>query len=122
MNRVIEITLFCFRSVQICLDGQNPDQNEIDRASVISAMNRAKKKEAAEATTLIRKVLSPAKPIPVLSSSVLRSTSLSPNGMNVASSCPSNLSIVEKQPDVVLDTKTSKNQMQNNKTNEDDDS
>lgn len=83
-----------------------PDQREIDRAAVISAMSRAKQNEAAQATMQVRKALSPSKPISLLSSSLLRQSS-STAVTNVASSCPSNLSIIEKQPDVVLDTTAS---------------
>ena len=85
-----------------------PDQREIDRASVISAMSRAKQNEAAQATMLVRKAFSPTKPVSLLSSSLLRQTS-APSMNNVASSCPSNLSSIEKQPDVVLDTTASNN-------------
>lgn len=85
-----------------------PDQREIDRAAVISAMSRAKQNEAAQATMLVRKALSPTKPVQLLSSSLFQQTS-SNNLNNIASSCPSNLSIIEKQPDVVLDTTTSNN-------------
>lgn len=81
-----------------------PDQREIDRADVISAMSRAKKNEAAQATMLVQKVLSPTRPLP-LSSSLLRQNSQSSiRNVNVASSCPSNLTIIEKKPDVILDT------------------
>jgi hypothetical protein len=85
-----------------------PDQREIDRAAVISAMSRAKQNEAAQATMLVRKALSPTKPVLLHSSPLLRQTS-SNNLNNIASSCPSNLSIIEKQPDVILDTTASNN-------------
>lgn len=93
-----------------------PDQREIDRASVISAMNRAKQNEEAQATMLVRKALSPSKPIHLLSSSFLRQASLNSNAGNIASSCPSNLSMIEKQPDVVLDTTVNINNI--NSTND----
>ena len=86
-----------------------PDQREIDRALVISAMNRAKQNEEAEATQLVRKALSPSKPMNLLSSSFLRNASLNSNASNIASSCPSTLSMIEKQPDVVLDTTVNSN-------------
>lgn len=92
-----------------------PDQREIDRAAVISAMSRAKQNEAAQATMLVRKALSPTKPIP-FSSSFFRQTSMNPNSNNIASSCPSNLTIVEKQPDVVLDTTASSNVLSTEET------
>ena len=81
-----------------------PDQREVDRAAVISAMSRAKQNEAAQATVLVRKALSPTKPVPLLSSSLLRQVPGTNASNIIASSCPSNLSISEKQPDVVLDT------------------
>jgi hypothetical protein len=88
-----------------------PIQPEIDRAAVISAMSRAKQNEAAQATMLVQKALSPTKPLPFQSSSLLRQTSSIAGNINnnIASSCPSNLTIIEKQPDVVLDTTTSNN-------------
>jgi hypothetical protein len=95
-----------------------PDQREIDRAAVISAMSRAKQNEAAQATMLVRKALSPTKPVLLLSSSLLRQTSNnSINHNNIASSCPSNLSIIEKQPDVVLDTTASNNTLPTEESN-----
>lgn len=94
-----------------------PDQRELDRAAVISAMSRAKQNEAAQATMLVKKVLSPTKPIN-LSSSLLRQKSMnSLKNMNVASSCPSNLSTIEKQPDVVLDTTSSNHTLSTDDTN-----
>jgi hypothetical protein len=81
-----------------------PDQREVDRAAVISAMSRAKQNEAAQATMLVRKALSPTKPISLLSSSSVRQSALTQNENTIASSCPSNLSIIERPPDVVLDT------------------
>jgi hypothetical protein len=89
-----------------------PDQREIDRAAVISAMSRAKQNEAAQATILVRKALSPTKPVLLCSTSLLRQTSNNNSNNNIASSCPSNLSIIEKQPDVVLDTTGSNNTLQ----------
>ncbi len=87
-----------------------PIQPEIDRAAVISAMSRAKQNEAAQATMLVQKALSPTKPL-LFQSSLLRQTSSIAGNINnnIASSCPSNLTIIEKQPDVVLDTTTSNN-------------
>jgi len=85
-----------------------PDQREVDRAAVISAMTRAKQNEAAQATMLVRKALSPTKPLLLLSSSLLLRQTSNVNN-NIASSCPSNLSIIEKPPDVVLDTTPSNN-------------
>ncbi|CAF0723655.1 unnamed protein product [Adineta ricciae] len=106
--RIRVFAVFHNRAKDIWLDGQMPDQREIDRASVISAMSRAKQNEAAQATMLVRKAFSPTKPVSLLSSSLLRQTS-APSMNNVASSCPSNLSSIEKQPDVVLDTTGSNN-------------
>jgi hypothetical protein len=94
-----------------------PDQREVDRAAVISAMSRAKQNEAAQATMLVRKALSPTKPVLLLSSSLLRQTSTNSFNNNIASSCPSNLSIIEKQPDVVLDTTASNNTLPTEETN-----
>ena len=94
-----------------------PDQREVDRAAVISAMSRAKQNEAAQATMLVRKALSPTKPVLLLSSSLLRQTSTTSFNNNIASSCPSNLSIIEKQPDVVLDTTASNNTLPTDETN-----
>jgi len=73
-------------------------------------MSRAKKNEAAQATILVQKALSPTKPVSLQSSSLLRQTSSTASiNNNIASSCPSNLTIIEKQPDVVLDTTASSN-------------
>lgn len=98
-----------------------PDQREIDRAAVISAMSRAKQNEAAQATMLVQKALSPTKPVQLQSSSLLRQkSSLGGSLLNnntIASSCPSNLSIIEKQPDVVLDTTASNNTLPAKETN-----
>jgi len=95
-----------------------PDQREVDRAAVISAMNQAKKNEAAQATMLVQRALSPTKPVFLHSSSLLRQTaSLSNINTNIALSCPSNLTIIEKQPDVVLDTTASNNTLPTDETN-----
>lgn len=97
-----------------------PDQREIDRAAVISAMSRAKQNEAAQATMLVQKALSPTKPVLLQSSSLLRQKSSLGGASfnnNIASSCPSNLTIIEKQPDVVLDTTASNNTLPENETN-----
>lgn len=92
-----------------------PDQREIDRAAVISAMSRAKQNEAAKATLLVQKALSPTRPVTLQSTSLFRQT---PNlavslDMNIAASCPSKLTIIEKQPDVVLDTNPSSSDQTN---------
>lgn len=87
-----------------------PDQREIDRAAVISAMSRAKQNEEAQATMFVRKALSPSKPIHLLSSSLLRQNSGNAQGTNIASSCPSQLSMIEKPPDVVLDATANQNE------------
>jgi hypothetical protein len=95
-----------------------PDQREIDRAAVISAMSRAKQNEAAQATIIVQKALSLTKPVNLHSSSLLRKTSSNMINNNIiASSCPSNLTIIEKQPDVVLDTTTSNNTLPTEETN-----
>lgn len=99
-----------------------PDQREIDRASVISAMSRAKQNEAAKATMLVQKALSPTRPVTLQSTSLFRPTSSLAVSMdtNIAASCPSKLTIIEKQPDVVLDTTTSNttnNPVPNDQTN-----
>jgi len=95
-----------------------PDQREIDRAAVISAMSRAKQNEAAQATMLVQRALSPTKPVHLHSSSLLRQTaSLGNINNNIALSCPSNLTIIEKQPDVVLDTTASNNTLPTDETN-----
>ena len=85
-----------------------PDQREIDRAAVISAMSRAKQNEAAKATILVQKALSPTRPVTLQSTSLFRQTSNLGGSLetNIAASCPSKLTIIEKQPDVVLDTTT----------------
>ncbi|CAF1108604.1 unnamed protein product [Adineta steineri] len=114
--RIRVFAVFYNRAKDVWLDGQMPDQREIDRAAVISAMSRAKQNEAAQATMLVRKALSPTKPISLLSSSLLRQTSTNTIN-NIASSCPSNLSIIEKQPDVVLDTTGSNNTLPTEMTN-----
>ena len=96
-----------------------PDQQEIDRAAVISAMSRAKQNEAAKATMLVQKALSPTRPITLQSTSLFRQVSNLDNSAsnNVASSCPSNLTIIRKQPDVVLDTTTNNNTLPIDQTN-----
>jgi hypothetical protein len=97
-----------------------PDQREIDRAAVISAMSRAKQNEAAQATILVQKVLSsPTKPVILQSKSLLRETGSLGGNLNniIASSCPSKLTIIEKQPDVVLDTTASNNTLPAEETN-----
>ncbi|CAF3406306.1 unnamed protein product [Rotaria sp. Silwood1] len=115
--RIRVFAVFHNRAKDVWLDGQMPDQRELDRAAVISAMSRAKQNEAAQATMLVQKVLSPTKPV-LLSSSLLRQKSnTNLKNMNAASSCPSNLSIIEKQPDVVLDTKTNNNTISIEETN-----
>ncbi len=88
-----------------------PDQQEIDRAAVISAMSRAKQNEAAKATMLVQKALSPTKPVPLHSTSLFRQVSNLDSSAtnNIASSCPSNLTVIQKQPDVVLDTTANNN-------------
>ena len=91
-----------------------PDQREIDRASVISAMSRAKQNEAAQATMLVKKALSPTKPVPISSSFLQQSSN---NNNNFASSCPSNLVSIEKQPDVVLDIAATNNTLSMETTN-----
>ncbi|CAF1408042.1 unnamed protein product [Rotaria sordida] len=107
--RIRVFAVFYNRAKDVWLDGQMPDQRELDRAAVISAMSRAKQNEAAQATMLVQKVLSPTTPV-LLSSSLLRQKSnTNLKNMNAASSCPSNLTIIEKQPDVVLDTKANNN-------------
>lgn len=92
-----------------------PDQREIDRASVISAMSRAKQNEAAKATMLVQKALSPTRPVTLQSTSLLRQKSSLDANMdtNIAASCPSKLTIIEQQPDVVLDTTTNNNNTNN---------
>jgi D-alanyl-D-alanine carboxypeptidase len=97
-----------------------PDQQEIDRAAVISAMSRAKQNEAAKATMLVQKALSPTKPVALLhSTSLFRKVSSLDGGSNnnIASSCPTNLTVIEKQPDVVLDTTAGNNTLPIDQTN-----
>ena len=99
-----------------------PDRREIDRASVISAMSRARQNEAAKATMLVQKALSPTTPVRVESKSYFRqkstlSESLTHDTSTIAASCPSNLSIIEQQPDVVLDTTVNNSQTNNNNNN-----
>jgi len=98
-----------------------PDQQEIDRAAVISAMSRAKQNEAAKATMLVQKALSPTKPVALHSTSLFRQVSNldGSSNNNIAASCPSNLTIVEKQSDVIVDTTANNNTLPIDQTNTD---
>lgn len=74
-------------------------------------MSRAKQNEAAKATMLVQRALSPTKPVGPHSISLFRPGSNlgGSNTNNIAASCPSQLTITEKQPDVILDTTANNN-------------